>query len=112
MFSYTTAVLGCQMPVLLSLFPVFCVVSVCLLCLILLSFLLWLRSREKDAPTTEVIDKVEQSFEDEALPPAPWRRGRGSSGRGVLSQSVIIVGVILWMELLAWLYVTLIARDI
>ena len=46
----------------------------------------------QDTPTTEVIDKLEQSFEDEALTPAPRRRGRissgrgrGSNGRGVLS---------------------------
>ena len=34
-FSYTTAVLGCQMSVLSSLLPVFCIVSILLLCLIL-----------------------------------------------------------------------------
>ena len=46
----------------------------------------------QDTPTTEVIDKVEQSFEDEAFASAPRRRGRissgrgrGSNGRGVLS---------------------------
>ena len=99
MFSCTTAVLGCQMSVLSSLLPVFFVVSVCLLCLILLSFLLWLRSREKDAPTTEVIDKVEESFEDEALAPAPRRRERGSSDREVLSHVVYVLGVIFMIEI-------------
>ena len=34
-FSYTTAVLGCQMSVMSSLILVFCVVSVLLLCLVL-----------------------------------------------------------------------------
>ena len=71
-----------------------------------------MRSRARDASAVEVVDNVEQSFQGEALAPAPWRRGRGSSGRGVLSQSAIVLGVILWMELLAWLYVTLITRDV
>ena len=47
-----------------------------------------MRRRARDAPATEAADDVEQSFRDEALPPAPRRRGRGSSGRGVLFQVV------------------------
>ena len=71
-----------------------------------------MRKRAGYAPTVEAVDNVEQSFQGEALAPAPRRKGRGSSGRGVLSYSVIVLSVILWMKLLAWLYVTLIARDV
>ena len=82
-FSYTTVVLGCQMSVLSSLLLVFCVVFrfyfICLL---------WMRRRARDAPAAEAVDDIEQSFQDEALAPAPRRRGRGSSGRGVLLQVV------------------------
>ena len=49
-----------------------------------------MRCRARDAPTVEAIDNVEQSFQGEALAPAPRRRGRDSSGRGVLSQVVIV----------------------
>ena len=38
--------------------------------------------RARDAPAVEAVDNVEQSFQDDALAPAPRRRGRGSSGRG------------------------------
>ena len=44
-----------------------------------------MRIRARDALVAEVIDDVEQSFQDEALVPAPRCRGRDSSGRGVLS---------------------------
>ena len=71
-----------------------------------------MRSRALDAPATDVADEVEQSFQSEALAPAPRRRGRGSSSRGVLSHVVFVLGVILWIELLAWLYVTLMDRDV
>ena len=54
-----------------------------------------MRSRARDAPAVEAVDNVEQSFQGEALAPAPRRRGRVSSGRGVLSQSVIVLDVIL-----------------
>ena len=54
-----------------------------------------MRRRARDAPTADTVDDVEQSFQDEALAPTPRRRGRDSSGRGVLSQSVIVLGVIL-----------------
>ena len=54
-----------------------------------------MRSRARDAPAVEAVDNVEQSFQGEALAPALRRRGRGSNGRGVLSQSAIILGVIL-----------------
>ena len=60
-----------------------------------------MKRRARDAPTTEVADDVEQSFQDEALAPAPRCRGRGSSGRGVMSQDVFILSVILEMDLLA-----------
>ena len=46
--------------------------------------------RARDAPAVEAVDNVEQSFQDEALAPAPQRRGRGSSGRGVLSKVVFV----------------------
>ena len=60
-----------------------------------------MRSRARDAPTAEAVDDVEQSFKDEALTPSPRRRGRGSSGRGVMSQGVFDLSVILEMDLLA-----------
>ena len=60
-----------------------------------------MRRRARDAPAAEVVDNVEQSFQDDALAPAPRRRGRGSSGRGVLSHVVLDLCVILEMELLA-----------
>ena len=44
-----------------------------------------MRRKARDAPAAEAADNVEQSFQDEALAPAPRRRGRGSSGRGVVS---------------------------
>ena len=40
--------------------------------------------RARDTPTAEAPIDVEQSFQDEALAPAPRRRGRGSSGRRVV----------------------------
>ena len=48
--------------------------------------LLWMRIRAWDAPAVEAVDNVEQSFQDDALALAlvPRRRGRGSSGRGVV----------------------------
>ena len=50
-----------------------------------------MRRRARDAPTAEVVvDDVEHSFQSEALAPAPRRRGRGSSGRGVLSHVVYV----------------------
>ena len=49
-----------------------------------------MRRRARDAPTAEAADIVEQSFQDEALASAPQRRGRGSSGRGVLSKVVFV----------------------
>ena len=74
--------------------------------------LLWIRRRAWDAPAAEAADDVEQFFQDEALAPAPRCRGRGSSGKGVMSQGVIVLDVSLEMDLLAWFYVNLIARDI
>ena len=53
-----------------------------------------MRSRARDASTIEAVDNVEQSFQGEALAPAPRRKGRGSSGRGVLSHVVYVLGVI------------------
>ena len=49
-----------------------------------------MKSRAQDAPTVGAVDKVEQSFQGEALAPTPRRRGRGSSGRGVLSHVVYV----------------------
>ena len=46
--------------------------------------------KARDTPTTEAPNDVKQSFQDEALAPAPRCRGRDSSGRGVLSQVVFI----------------------
>ena len=54
-----------------------------------------MRSRARDAPAVEAVDNVEQSFQGEALAHAPRRRGRGSSGREVLSHVVYILGMIL-----------------
>ena len=60
-----------------------------------------MRRRARDALATEVADDVEQSFQDEALTPAPRRRGRGSSGKGVMSQCVFVLNVIFFqMDLL------------
>ena len=44
-----------------------------------------MRRRARDAPAVEVVNNIEQSFQGEALAPAPRHRGRGSSGRGVVS---------------------------
>ena len=46
--------------------------------------------RARDTPAAEAPNDVEQSFQDEALVPAPRCRGRDSSGRGVLSQVIIV----------------------
>ena len=53
-----------------------------------------MRSRARDAHAAKAVNNVEQSFQGEALALAPWRRGRGSSGRGVLSHVVYVLGVI------------------
>ena len=71
-----------------------------------------MRRRARDAPAAEAADKVEQSFQGEALAPAPRHWGKCSSGKGVMSQGVFVLGVILEMDLLAWFYATLIARNI
>ena len=47
-----------------------------------------MRSKARDAHTAEAVENVEQSFQGEALIPAPRRRGRNSSGRGVLCHVV------------------------
>ena len=47
-----------------------------------------MRRSARDAPAAEATNDVEQSFQDEAHTPAPRRRGRDSSGRGVLCQVV------------------------
>ena len=52
-----------------------------------------MRSRARDAPAVEAVDNVEQSFQGEALAPASRRRGRGSSGKGVVSQCVFGLNV-------------------
>ena len=49
--------------------------------------------RAQDAPAAEVADNVEQSFQGEALAPAPRRRGRGSSGKEVMSLCVFGLNV-------------------
>ena len=54
-----------------------------------------MRRRARDAPTAEAVDNIEQSFQGEALAPAPRRRGRGSNGREVLSHVVYVLGMIL-----------------
>ena len=46
--------------------------------------------RARDTPAAEALNDVEQSFQDEALAPAPQRRERGNSGRGVLFQGVFV----------------------
>ena len=89
------------MSVLSSLLLVFCVVSVPCYVLILLVYLLRMRSSARDTPAIEAVDNVEQSFQGETLAPAPQRRGRGSSGRRVLSHAVFDLCVILEMDLLA-----------
>ena len=53
-----------------------------------------MRSRARDAPAVEAVDNVEQSIQGKAFAPAPRRKGRGSSGRGVLSHVVYVLGVI------------------
>ena len=52
--------------------------------------LLWMRKRVWESPAAKAVDDVEQSFWDEALAPAPRCRGRGSSGRRVLSKVVFV----------------------
>ena len=81
MFSFTTAVLGCQVSVLSFLLPVFCVVSAFVIFDLFELFLFRMRRRARDAPAAEAADDVEQSFQDEVFVPAPRRRGRGR-GRG------------------------------
>ena len=49
-----------------------------------------MKSRARDAPAAEAVDNVEQSFQGEALAPAPRRSGRGSCDRGVLSHVVYV----------------------
>ena len=71
-----------------------------------------MKSGAWDAHAAETVDNVKQSFQGKALASAPRHRGRGSSGRWVLSHVVFVLGVILWIELLAWLYVTLMDRDV
>ena len=44
--------------------------------------------RARDTPAAEAPNNVEQSFQDEALAPAPRCRGRDSSNRKVLSHVV------------------------
>ena len=58
-----------------------------------------MKSRARDAPAVEAVDNVEQSFQGEALAPAPRRRGRGSSDREVLSHVVYVLGVIFMIEI-------------
>ena len=48
-------------------------------------FCLFRMRRARYAPAAEAADEDEQSFQDEVFVPAPRRRGRSSSGRGVLS---------------------------
>ena len=57
-----------------------------------------MRRRARDAPAIEVVDNVKQSFQGEALAPAPRCSGRGSSGRGVLSHVVYVLGVIFFYD--------------
>ena len=59
--------------------------------------------RARDTPAAEASNDVEQSFQDEALAPAPRRKGRGSSGRGVLSYIVYVLGVKFFYEWNCWL---------
>ena len=70
-----------------------------------------MRRRARDAPAAKAADNVEQSFQGEALASAPRRRGRGSSGRGVVLGCIYLI-VIFIMDLLARLYVTLISGDV
>ena len=51
-----------------------------------------MRSRAWDAHAAETVDNVEQSFQDEALAPAPRCRGRDSSDREVLPHVVYVLG--------------------
>ena len=62
-----------------------------------------MRIRARDVPAVEAVDNVEQSFQGEALAPTPRRKGRGSSGRGVLSHIVYVLGVIFFYEWNCWL---------
>ena len=55
--------------------------------------------RARDTPAAEAPNVVEQSFQDEALAPAPRCRGRDSSDREVLSHVVYVLGVIFMIEI-------------
>ena len=70
-----------------------------------------MRRRARDAPAAEAADNVEQSFQDEALTPAPQHRGRDSSGREVVSGCICFRCEFIngFIDLI---YVTLIARDV
>ena len=48
--------------------------------------------RARDTPAAETPNDVEQSFQDEALAPAPRCRGRDSSDREVLPHVVYVLG--------------------
>ena len=48
--------------------------------------------RARDTPTAEASNDVEQSFQDEALAPAPRCRGRDSSDREVVPHVVYVLG--------------------
>ena len=56
-----------------------------------------MRRRARDTPVAEAADNVEQSFQGEALSPVPRCRGRGNSGRGVVS-GCICLDVIYWLD--------------
>ena len=58
-----------------------------------------MRRRARNAPSTEAVDNVEQSFQGEALASAPQRRGRDSSDREVLSHVVYVLVVIFMIEI-------------
>ena len=59
MFSFTTAVLGCQVSVLSFLLPVICVVSAFVISDLIELFLFRMRRRARDAPAAEAADDAE-----------------------------------------------------
>ena len=61
-----------------------------------------MRSRAWDAHAAETVDNVEQSFQDEALAPAPRCRGRDSSDREVLPHVVYVLGCDFYMYYRIW----------
>ena len=108
-FSYTTAVLGCQMSVMSSLILVFCVVSISLLCFNFIWFVFSTWEGEHEMlPLLKQLMMLSSPFRMKLLLLLLNVQKRDSSGRGVLSQVVFAYARfflwICWLDfMLLWL---------